>query len=313
MNEYLKKILRVALFITVFSLMFQSITKIFIPKWLENGKWEPISKIVDGFYAQADHTIEVLYLGSSNIFYDVNPLVIEEIYGMTGYVLGSGEQRLWTTAYYLKEALKTQSPNIVVLDALGFFYEENGEEEQNRKAFDYMKFSADKLSAASREMAEDENILTYALPFLRYHSRYVELTEEDFLYPISNKHYKYKGYVNSNQVVEGLPEFDMNQIMHEGVKIGAKSEKAFYEIEELCRQNNITLIIIKTPNIEWGINEHNAVSAFVEEKQIPFYDYNEFMHDIGIYETDSFHDGAHLNSVGAQRLSLHLGEILTDF
>lgn len=313
MNKASKIIIRVVSFLTVFLLLFQSVSKIFIPKWLEDSKREPISKIIDGFYAQANHTIDVLYLGTSNTFYDINPLVIEENYDMAGYVLGSREQRLWTTAYYLREALKTQSPNIIVLDSLGFFYEENGEEEQNRKVFDYMKFGSDKLATVKREAVGDEEVLTYAFPFLRYHSRYGELTKEDFLYPVSDKQFQNRGYVYSNQTAKGLPEFDMNKVIHEGIQIGPRGSEAFDEIEELCKQHNITLILIKTPNIEWGIHEHNIVSEFARKRQIAFYDYNEFMHEIGIYETDSFHDGAHLNYIGAQRLSLHLGEILTGF
>ena len=81
--------------VTVFLLIIVFLTsfwqKVLIPKWEPDGLWEPVTTMIDGFYAEERNTIDVLYLGTSNAFYDINPLVIYENYGITGYVLGSGE------------------------------------------------------------------------------------------------------------------------------------------------------------------------------------------------------------------------------
>lgn len=309
----MKKVGKVVVFLVLFCLFVKMANEIFTPKWEADGLWEPATLIVDGFYAEKQNTIDVLYLGSSNSFYDINPLIIYDEQELTGYVLGSGEQRLYTSYYYLQEALKSQQPKVVVLDALGLFYDGIGEEEQNRKAYDYMKLSGEKIASIQAATGKEESILSYVFPFARYHARYTSLSSRDFLYPLSDKHYPLKGYAFSSRVVEGLPDFDMNSIVHEGISISQENEYYFQKINELCNENGIILLLIKTPNIEWGILEHSLTEELAQKSNLPFYDYNTFMNEIGIEEQDCFLDGAHLNYKGAEKLSAHLGAAVAGY
>ncbi|MCM1160365.1 MAG: hypothetical protein NC412_03990 [Roseburia sp.] len=308
----MKKAGKTAFFFIVSIIFIHVLNMIFTPKWEEDGLWEPATRIIDGFYAEEENTIDVIYLGSSNSFYDINPLVIYEEQEITGYVLGSGEQRLFTSYYYLQEALKSQKPKVVVLEALGLFYEGKGEEEQSRKAYDYMKLSGEKIQSLEMAAEAKEDIFSYAIPFFRYHARWSSLNERDFLYPFSDKRYFLKGYAFSEQVAEGLPGFDMERIHHPGIAIGEVNEYYFQQIKQVCMENHIALLLIKTPNIEWGMSEHTLTAELAERNDVPFYDYNTFMHELGIREETCFLDGAHLNYVGAEILSSHLGALAAD-
>ncbi len=309
----MKKIGRIVVFLLLSGILIEVMNQVFTPKWETDGRWEPATQIIDGFYAEKKDTIDVLYLGSSNSFYDINPLIVYEEQGITGYVLGSGEQRLFTSYYYLQEALRKQKPKVVVLDALGLFYQGSGEEEQSRKAYDYMKFSGNKIQSLKMAAGEEGDIFSYVFPFSRYHARWTSLNERDFLYPVSDKHYPLKGYAYSETVAEELPDFNMESIIHEGMSISRENEFYFNEIHKLCRENNITLVLIKTPNIEWGMIEHSQTEKLSQENNLDFYDYNTFMGQIGISEKDCFLDGAHLNYKGAEKLSAHLGEIVAEY
>ncbi|MBD5544403.1 MAG: hypothetical protein HDR01_09250 [Lachnospiraceae bacterium] len=308
----MKKAGKIVVFLALFGVLIKVLNETFIPKWDTDGLWEPATRIVDGFYAEDNNTIDVLYLGSSNSFYDINPLIIYEEQGITGYVLGSGEQRLFTSFYYLQEALKTQKPKVVVLDALGLFYEGKGEEEQSRKAYDYMKFSDEKIQSVETAVETKEEIFSYGFPFSRYHARWSSLDERDFLYPLSDKHYFLKGYAYSKEAAEGLPGFDMEHVIHPGITIGEENEYYFQRLQELCIKNGIALLLIKTPNIEWGISEHTLTAELAEQNNIFFYDYNTSMHELDIWEDTCFLDGAHLNYAGAERLSSHLGTVVAE-
>ena len=98
----MKKAGKILLFLSILIFLTCFWQKVFIPKWESDGLWEPVTTMVDGFFAEDTNTIDVLYLGSSNAFYDINPLVIYEEYGITGYVLGSGEQPIACSYYYLR-------------------------------------------------------------------------------------------------------------------------------------------------------------------------------------------------------------------
>ena len=87
-----------------------------------------------------------------------------------------------------------------------------------------------------------------------------------------------------------------------------QEENYLMKIEALCKKNDIQLLFIKTPNIEWGRYEHDKMTAQAEALGIPFIDYNSFYKDLGITVEECFLDGAHLNYKGAEKLSQNLGE-----
>lgn len=74
------------------------------------------------YLAEPRDSLDYLYLGSSYAYCDVDPVVLYDRTGLTGYVLAGPEQTLSQTYWYLREALKTQDPALVVLEgsALAF-------------------------------------------------------------------------------------------------------------------------------------------------------------------------------------------------
>ena len=68
--------------------------------------------------------VDVLFLGSSHVFETYNTSVLWDEYGIASYVLGGSVQPMWNTYFYMKEALKTQTPELIVLDAYCCEYRE---------------------------------------------------------------------------------------------------------------------------------------------------------------------------------------------
>lgn len=312
-RSFMKKAGKIISFLLILICLISFWQKVFIPKWESDGKWEPVTTMVDGYFAEDNNTIDVLYLGSSNAFYDINPLVIYEKYGITGYVLGSGEQPIACSYYYLQEALKHQKPKVVVLDCLSVYATEGPGEEQNRKAYDYMPLSVEKIASLKANIGEEESVASYIFPIIRYHGRIWDLKVRDFTYLFANRDYPLKGYAFSKQQVENLPELNMDVVLHENIEICEKNKNYLMKIDELCKKNDIQLLFIKTPNIEWGRYEHDKMTAQAEELGIPFIDYNSFYKELGITVEECFLDGAHLNYKGAEKLSQHLGETVVSF
>ena len=61
--------------------------------------------------------------------------------------LGSNSQSLWTSYYWLKEALHYQSPKVVILDTYSLFHDERYNESSHRLAFDDMRWGTVKKEA----------------------------------------------------------------------------------------------------------------------------------------------------------------------
>ena len=101
----------------------------------------------NGILGEPENTIDVLVLGSSEVFCSIIPMEIWKDHGITSYVCGTSGQRLYQAEEFLRDALKTQKPKIVVLETLAL-YDRYGQTE------------------ALPEMAEAW------LPILRYHDRW---------------------------------------------------------------------------------------------------------------------------------------------
>ncbi|GAK74794.1 hypothetical protein JCM19296_372 [Nonlabens ulvanivorans] len=66
-----------------------------------------------------------MFLGSSHAFCTFNPAIFFKENGIKGYVFASNEQPLWLSYHYLIEVLKTQKPEVIVLET--FYISENNE------------------------------------------------------------------------------------------------------------------------------------------------------------------------------------------
>ena len=82
--------------------------------------------------------MDVLVLGSSHAFENINTGTLWDEYGMASYVLGGSRQpSLEYIYYYLKEALKTQRPELIVLEGYMLLYDADyeGEQQDHKEQF----------------------------------------------------------------------------------------------------------------------------------------------------------------------------------
>ena len=96
------------------------INQLLEPEYFITNPWPTTATFV-GFYEMERDTVDVLFLGSSHAAAAFSPQELYDGYGITSYNLGSEQQNLLITYYWLKEALRYQSPKVVVLDCLMLF------------------------------------------------------------------------------------------------------------------------------------------------------------------------------------------------
>ena len=92
----------------------------------------------------------------------------------------------------------------------------------------------------------------------------------------------------------------------------SRSLDYFKRILELCRENNIALILVTPPRTDWTYGKYLSLKEFAESQKLEYIDYNllENMERAGLtYQTD-FQDINHVNANGALKLSKDLGEYL---
>lgn len=309
-------ILKIVIFTLIMLLLLQSTSVLLTPKWITNSDSYQ-TNTMKGYYDLPDNTLDALYLGSSDVYRGVSPMEIWNQYGITGYDFAFTGARMWTNYYTLREALRSQSPKVVFMEMESTFSNGLSKEVNTRKTYDYMEWSQVKWDALNDPILNNSSfdILSFIFPVLRYHDRISQLTPDDFTAPFMNYHNSQKGFAITGKV--NVPDEDkITSYMKktdDAPQIENRVLKYFEQIVNLCKENNIQLVLFCVPSIEnWSYARHNSTAALAKDYGVDFIDMNMYASDIGIdWHKDTCDKGTHLNITGAQKVSKYFGNIIS--
>lgn len=310
-----KIVLRILSFLIIGCILLHVITKVFIPKWT-TVKDNRMTYIVKGFYQEPKDSLDVIFMGNSDVYRGISPITMWDEYGIASYNFVSSGQRMWTAYYMLEESLKYQKPKLIVLNMDSAFNESDSSESNYRKAFDNMKFGKTKLKAITDPVYENSNsdVLSYIFPIARYHSRWTELTDKDFRKALKSKRFAYKGMDLTTDIQPYNEEYKYMSRDHSKEVIGEKCSKYLNKIIDLCKEQNIELLLIEIPSAEsWSMYLSNKTANFAKEHDLEFIDMNLNASEFGFdWKTDTSDGGDHLNVYGAEKVSKYLGKAIQE-
>lgn len=312
MKSSIKNLLKFTIFIFITLFLIYIIGIILTPETISKSGLQGQTITTKGYYELPPNSIDVLFLGDSTMLNAVSPMELWNKYGIVSYNNSVSSVRTYGTYYLLKDALKTQTPKLVVIDSDTMFYKYNFNEPHQRAHIDHLKDPYIKF-----ELINDKNypfsfmdkISTY-FPLFRYHSRWSEFKFKD-LKKINKEYYSItKGFVMASSV---KPSTNADTYMNEyddKIQFENNSYEYLEKIYEYCQEKNITLMIMQLPNSrDWGKTQNKLIQEYADEHNIKFLDFNTF--DFGLnWDEDTKDAGAHLNVLGAMKLNEYLAEYL---
>lgn len=300
---------KIILVLLVFCLLLSAVTILLQPKYMTD--------LVEGsmlsqYYREAGGH-DVIFIGDCEVYANFTPMELYRQQGITAYVRGSSQQLIWQSYYILKETLEYEIPKAVVLNVNAMRYSEPVSEAFHRLTIDKMRWSDEKVGIIRASMTEEENFWSYVFPILRYHSRFDELTKEDFQYFLKTKDNTWNGHlVNQNVLpVETLPT---KRVLAD-YRFGDICYDYLEKIRLLCEDNGVELILIKAPSVyPYWYEEYDAqIQEYADEHGLAFYNFLDHVEEIGIdYQLDTYDGGLHLNLAGAEKLSVFFADILAE-
>ncbi len=261
-----------------------------------------------------ENTLDVLCLGSSHIQYCFSPAMFYADTGLYSYVLGSSCQPLQSSYALLDEALKTQHPQVVILDVFtalpqsevcyadGMFY----------KALDMTEGSTRREAA---EAVPNEELRTvYRFDLLMNHDNWKRVKGIGEL--ISNAEKPEGVDLNLGYVPQEVTEPVYMPLITYGVteqvSLSADDQVYLQKIIDRCRAEGIQLILIKSPFII-DQEDTNALAAVWEtalRNSIPYRDFITEASEIGWFigmDGDTWHN----NVWGAEIITRELADQIT--
>ena len=268
---------------------------------------------ITNLYQQDENTVDVLVLGTSMAYSAVNTNLLWAENGIAAYNLCGAEMPYWVSYYYLQEALKTQSPKVIVLDAQPATY---GMDTPARGRIIMSTFGIrdplNRLQAIAASAAP-EDFLSYALGYPAVHSTYSDVTLADFVFPPDNggRGPAWKGYIEYNET-ERLTKPNQADWNQSARPLSSKQQLYFEKILALANEKGINVLVtaFPTPYFATDIPYFSTLQGIAERYQAMFINYNHPDSKLTWDYTRDFADNQHLNIRGSARLTEKLARDL---
>ena len=279
-----------------------------------------------GFYQEDKDSLDVVYMGASDVYSDVAPGYAYRRDGITSYIFATQANSILNYKSQLKNVLSRQKDAIIVVELNGALYDtdEDMVKEANLRNYgDNVPLDAIKLGWIAQNVPE--NKLEYLFPIMKYHSVWSTLEDEqkmrDTVITDQKRGYDYlKGILNWTLSFQS-PEPSLNS------KLAANAEKRqplcpgqeeeLRNLLEFCRREGMkNIVFARFPHIVVRrtfsrFERSNTVGDIVAEYG---YDYLNFERDFaltGLDEEKDFYNLDHLNVYGQKKFTAFLTDYLT--
>lgn len=309
MKEQKKTIVKVFISGVVIFISLYFLQKLLIPKYA--------TEIVEGAmiaeYYQEEKDHDVIFIGDCEVYENFSPQVLWDDYGINSYIRGSAQQLIWQSYYILEDTLRHEIPKVVIFNVQSMQFDRPDKEAYNRMTIDGMKWSKAKIGAIKASMTEKESYLDYIFPILRYHSRWNEVTYEDWEYMFDTPGVSHNGYYMrvdtraAEDVPEGKPLADY--------RFGDVDYEYLDRLTKLCKVNNIELILVKAPSLypHWYKQWEEQIEKYAEDNGLLYINFLELTEETGLdFNVDTYDGGLHMNLSGAEKITKYLGKILME-
>lgn len=277
------KILKIVVFIcAVFTII--GVLSVMVNPYNTGAGVDKFDKVVIDADSENENSIDVVVIGDSEAYRSIIPPEMYRKYGFTSYVAASPAQKTYQSYDMLEAVLERQKPRVCILEPNVLFR-------------DY--------SIVSSVWPRFER----TFPIFKYHNAWKGVFDSDYKYDDlsfdSFKGYRYIDSVKATKNVNYMVQTDSTE------PISTSNINDFRRICELCKKNDIKLLVLRTPSIKnWNYAKYDAVRQLAEKYKVKFIDLN-MDNSIGIdWTQDTYDKGDHLNYSGAEKVTNFLGAYL---
>lgn len=285
--KYIKRIFTFLMFCLGLVGLLVASSYIFLPKSNEKNSGMEEFK-ANGILGEPENSIDILFLGDSELYSAIIPLQIWQDTGYTSYNCGTSGQTLDYTEVMLRRTFEKQSPKIVILETHNI----------------YRKFTVKNVVFTK--------ISDYFSVF-RYHNRWKTMNIKEINQPVE---YKFtdecKGYRFSANKKPSTKGSTYMKHTEKSAPIERLNRQTVERIKKICEDNGAKLVLVSTPSTKcWNYQRHNGVEAFAKELGCEFIDTNLMPKEVAIdWANDTRDKGDHLNYFGAKKITAFLSEYL---
>lgn len=268
---------------------------------------------VYGFFNEPEQSMDVIGYGSSRMYCTLDPLVLHHETGLRAYVLATEQQPLRATLHYMRESLKHQRPQLLVLEAtMAFRTPESFGEAEIRDCIDPLPWSAGKAELIRGLIPEGQRS-SYYFNFLKYHQRWKELDAQDFDFSFLRGRDVFRGYIYLTPE-RGAACGAQSYEDVEAAPIPEENLALLCEMAALARENGAQLMLLAAPyeQVTEDLGYLKSLHAFCEAEGLPFLDMNQRYEEMDLDAVRDYFDSGHFNVRGSTKATRFLSRFIEE-
>ena len=285
---------------------------------------------MDGFRLEDRNSLDVLFLGSSEIYTGFSSAYAYKLHGFTSYPLSvsAGPVTLWKTM--LTEALSRQTPQLIVVEINGVVYKKP-EQLYNNAAMHYildrMPLSVNKIQAVTTLLTdENDDPLSFFFPIMKYHSNWQNTDDLkaifDNVWTQNRRGYALLRGVSSTPAIE-KPKYAIRDL-HEDFSespLNEDAERYLREFLDFCVEKKLNVLFTRFPHVITeneedliypGYQLTNTAERIITEYGFPFINLERMADEIGIDAQTDFYNANHLNIYGQRKVTEFFSDWLAE-
>lgn len=285
---------------------------------------------MDGFRLEDKDSLDVVVIGSSEVYADYSAAYAYDLQGYTSYpyAVASCPVTLWKAM--VDEILSRQTPQLIVIEINGALYTKI-RWLQNTAAMHYvldrMPLSQTKIETVSALVREGKDgAETFYLPLIKYHSNWQNPSDLAAVYENVREQNK-RGYallrgVSTTTVIHE-PEAALRNLKNDDKQRQMKdlAEQYLREFLEYCRDKELNVLFTNFPHqiekikgneLYANYMRSNTAVEIIEEYGFPVLNLERMTDEVGLDMKRDFYNTSHLNIYGQQKVTEYLARYIVE-
>lgn len=266
-----------------------------------------------------EDALDMVYIGGSAAFVYWQPLKAWNDCGFASYTYATNSMVAESIKYYMAEVLKTQDPQLFVIDIRPFQYWDAAVNEGGiRRTTDSMDISLDRLKMVNynlshRDTDENTDWVSYYLDIAKYHTNYEALGNplnweySDNAAKCDNKGWE---WMLSHAYLEKPTDFYTD----ERAVLEAGCEKVLYDLLDYCQEAEKEVLFVVCPYVITKEEQakYNTLSDIIQSYGFQYLNANEYYDEMELDFTTDFYHISHVNCFGAEKYTAFLESYLDE-
>lgn len=299
-------LLKIVVFALLFVLLYLAVTNVMTaPGDVRNYQW------IAGFYEEPADSLDVVYIGSSNVYAFWTAPLAWERYGIAVWPYSCNGGPFEAVQYIMKDVVKTQPDALFVVT---IHPSDNISVPVIHYLTDYVPMSINRLELIN--MLSDaagfslEERLEFYFPLIRYHSRWNELTQENFDHTLNGV----KGASTYASFLNGATDVSGEILVDTRGSLSDLMQGALDDLLDYCDENQVNVLFVTTPQyLKTAKQEQvNTMVDVISGRGYPVLDMLRRMDEIGLDPTVDYYNAGHANIHGALKVTDYLARYLVE-